>query len=165
MQLSTPISRRQLILVILGIAAFAVVSEMALGDESFATGKAKFEAYCGACHKADHTPPLLAPPSFAMQRRYSMEYGEDREAFVNAIAQWVKEPSESKSLMVGARKKFGLMPPLPYPENDVRLIANYLYDASFTMPQDCDPEMENMAAHEGMMKAGKGKAKVGVAPE
>lgn len=86
-----------------------------------------------------------------------MEYGENKEAIVKAIAHWVGAPSEEKSLMTGARRKFGLMPPLPYPEEDVKAIAGYLYEGRFEMPSDCDPEMENMAAHKEMIGAGKPK--------
>lgn len=144
MRLDTPVSSRNIKLAILGIVVFAVLMEIASGGEvdRLAVGKAKFDMLCGVCHKDDHAAPLLAPPNFAVQRRYSMEFGNDKDAFIKAIAQWVVSPSEEKSLMVGAQKKFGLMLAMPYSEEDVKLAAGYLFDADLEMPVDCDPSME-----------------------
>lgn len=146
-------------LAFVGVVLSAAISECAFAEDEAARslGEQKFSQYCAVCHKEDNTPPLLAPPSFAVLRRYSMEYGEDKDAFVKAIVAWVKAPSVESSLMVGARKKFGLMPAFPYPDKDLEAIAVYLYEANFEQPKNCDPTMENHMGKGGASRGAKSK--------
>ena len=112
-------------------------------------GRVKFEMFCMACHKDEPSDPMLAPPVFAVKRNYGWKYGEDPEAFAQAIADWAKAPSVEKSLMPNAHRKFGLMPPLPLPEEDLKLIGQYLAGAEIEAPAACAAEEEQCKNGEG----------------
>jgi hypothetical protein len=46
----------------------------------------------------------------------------------------VEYPDKDVSLMRGAIKKFGLMPKLPYTQEEVKKVAEFLYDKKSTLP-------------------------------
>ena len=106
-----------------------VINNSVLADTVIShPGKILIEQNCYSCH----TPEIagqqrLSPPIQMVKMHYMRDY-ETKEAFVDAIAEWVSEPSEGKSIMPGAVNRFGLMPPYPISDEDVRLIAEYLYE-------------------------------------
>lgn len=70
---------------------------------------------------------MLAPP----MQRVRDHYWDDeisKSEFVDAIADWCENPTEEKSLMPGARRKFGLMPKQSFDRKEVEAIASYLFD-------------------------------------
>ncbi len=77
---------------------------------------------CSSCHGNG-----AAPPMFGVRSHVKSAYPE-REAFVDYVVDWVRQPDASKSLMPGAIRHFGLMPSLGYGEAEVRQVAEYLYD-------------------------------------
>ena len=92
-------------------------------------GQVLIEQHCYSCHAPQmNGQDRLAPPIQMVKMHYTREYSS-KKAFVNAIARWVENPSEEKSIMPGAINRFGLMTPYPIEEEDVRLIADYLYEA------------------------------------
>lgn len=97
-------------------------------------GQAKFAVYCQMCHRPDRTAPLLAPPVFAVSDHYRQRYGDDRDAFVQAIVAWTQHPDEAKSLMPGAVQQFNLMGAMPLPESDLTAIATFLFETDFSKP-------------------------------
>ena len=103
-------------------------------SEMVAQGRAKFELFCMVCHKYDQEEPMLAPPIFAVADHYNQNYGDDKEAYIEAIVQWTKNPSEEKTLMPGAVRRFKLMPPFPIPDPDVKAIATFMFETDFTIP-------------------------------
>ena len=97
-------------------------------------GENLFKAYCYSCHNGEaRQDSRIAPPIFAIQRRYKMEYSE-MDAFVSALAEFTLNPSEDNVLMYDAIEKFGLMPPMAYDKSDVLKIAEYIHQADFTHP-------------------------------
>jgi len=46
----------------------------------------------------------------------------------------VKSPSPERTLMPGAVKKFNLMPALPYSDEDLAVIAEYIFEESMEKP-------------------------------
>ncbi|MBK8369280.1 MAG: cytochrome c family protein, partial [Bacteroidetes bacterium] len=48
--------------------------------------------------------------------------------FVNAIWKFVQNPSEELSIMPGAVRNFSLMPKQNFKEEEVKIIASYLFD-------------------------------------
>ena len=96
-------------------------------------GEALFNKLCISCHQVEGTP-INAPPIFAVINHVKSAYPE-REAFVNRVVEWVKEPNPDDVLMPGAARRFGLMPKQPYSESEVRKVAEYLYDKKFQMPE------------------------------
>ena len=89
---------------------------------------------CYLCHFEKPDPSrkeqMIAPPMLRVQEHYKPAYPNKGE-FVNAITSIVKSPSEAKTLMPGAIKKFKLMPKLIYDDEELRLIAEAIYDYDF----------------------------------
>lgn len=77
---------------------------------------------------------MLAPPIFAVADHYKQTHGDDRQAFIDAIVQWTKNPSEEKTLMPGAVTRFKLMPPFPIPDPDAKAVATFMFETDFTIP-------------------------------
>lgn len=96
-------------------------------------GSELFDRLCVICH-AKQGQPTNGPPVFAVVNHVRQAY-PDRAGFVERIVTWVKEPNAEGALMPGAVRRFGLMPTLAYSDNDVRLIAEYLYDGKTELPE------------------------------
>ncbi|MCB1755185.1 MAG: hypothetical protein KDJ38_06670 [Gammaproteobacteria bacterium] len=92
----------------------------------------KLISTCTVCHDADRQPPL-GPPLFGVKNRYLRMY-PDRDSFVAAIREWATEPSESKALMREPLRQFGLMPPMPLPEDMLNNIASFIFETDFPPP-------------------------------
>ena len=90
---------------------------------------------CFICHfpvpDPAKTDQMIAPPMVRVQEHYKPAYPE-KEAFVAAIKAWVAKPSEEKLMMPGAVRKFKIMPYMAYPEEEIQLIAETLYDFDFS---------------------------------
>jgi mono/diheme cytochrome c family protein len=112
---------------IFGLLCFLTPSAQASQD-----GKSLFESLCMSCHVVSGKP-TVAPPVFGMKNHVMQAYPR-REDFINYVIHWVKQPDASRSLMPGAVRRFGVMPALPYPEEQVRKVAGFLYDTNFKKP-------------------------------
>ena len=95
--------------------------------------EASFNALCTSCHSTQGSSGI-APPAFGVVS-HTKEVYPSREAFVQRVVDWVTNPNADEALMPGAVNKFGVMPKLGYPEDQVRAAANYLFDADLTRPQ------------------------------
>ena len=87
---------------------------------------------CGICHVAAGQP-TVAPPAFGMKNHVIRQH-PDKDSFVDYVVNWVAAPNPETALMPGAVRRFGVMPILPYPEKQVRAIAEFLYDADLNEP-------------------------------
>ncbi len=98
-------------------------------------GKKLMEMYCYACHDAK-TPEenRLGPPMIAIKMRYIFK-DTSKDEFINDIQNWIKNPNEKDAKMFGAVKRFGVMQKLPYPENDIEQIADYIFDNDIEEPE------------------------------
>lgn len=89
---------------------------------------------CFVCHFSKPDPArmdqMIAPPLLRIQEHYRPAF-QNKEDFVLSIIDFINNPSEEKTLMPGAVKKFKLMPKLIYDEKELRLIAETLYDIDF----------------------------------
>lgn len=89
---------------------------------------------CLFCHFQKPDPAkmdqMIAPPMLRVQDHYKPAY-PIKEDFVAAIIDFLNDPSEEKTLMPGAVKKFNLMPKLSYPEEELQLIVEALYGMDF----------------------------------
>ncbi len=85
---------------------------------------------CYVCHteKPGQVPEnqMKAPPMWGVRMHYIRRY-PDKTIFIQRIKEWVKHPEKSKSLIPGAVKRFGLMPALPYPDEELTRIAEAIY--------------------------------------
>jgi hypothetical protein len=94
---------------------------------------------CFVCHMEKPDPSnkasMIAPPMMMVQKHYKPTY-KNKDEFVNAIAAFVSNPDEKKALMPGAVRKFNLMPNLGYDKDEIKLIAETLFDIDFgNMPK------------------------------
>ena len=107
-------------------------TNVTLAEES---GKELFNTLCLSCHTINPNKGItkVAPPIFAVIKHVKSAYPQ-REDFVQQIIDWVEYPDKDVSLMRGAIKKFGLMPKLPYKQEEVRKVAEFLYDKKSTLP-------------------------------
>ena len=89
---------------------------------------------CMICHKLAPThDELLAPPMRGIQMNYKGQF-DTKEEFVAAVVNWASGPDSTKSIMPGALDQFGLMPYMSFKEEELHLIANYIYDADLPRP-------------------------------
>ncbi|MGI9550996.1 MAG: Tll0287-like domain-containing protein [Aurantibacter sp.] len=112
-------------------------------------GEKILEQECYMCHNPKSTKTsMIAPPMIAIKRHY-IDSTTTKEEFTEALIRWITDP-ETESKMPGAHKKFGVMPYLPYPEDAVAQIAEYIYDYQIEQPDWFDAHFQK--AH----KKGKG---------
>ncbi len=98
-------------------------------------GKKLMENNCYACHNPNTLEEnMIAPPFVAVKMHYISE-DTSKEEFIASMVAWSKQPSEEKSKMPGAIKKFGLMPYQFFPENTIREIADYIYESEIEEPE------------------------------
>ena len=92
------------------------------------------ESKCYICHFETPDPAkmnqMIAPPMLRIKEHYLPNY-QSEEEFVKAIMNIVSNPSEEKTLMPGAIKKFNLMPKLIYNQDELKLIAETIYKYDF----------------------------------
>ncbi|PRP65922.1 Tll0287-like domain-containing protein [Nonlabens agnitus] len=98
-------------------------------------GKLLMEQKCYSCHNSstDHKE-RIASPMVAIKSHY-LNDSTTKEQFANAIWNFVQQPSQEKSKMKGAIRRFGLMPYQSFEENEIRAIANYMYDYKVDEPE------------------------------
>ena len=98
------------------------------------TGKKLMETNCYACHNATTSEAeRIGPPMIAIKKHYISE-NTTKEEFTTAILSWVKEPSEEKSKMPGAVRRFKVMPYQFFPEETIREIADYIFNNEIEQP-------------------------------
>ncbi|MCB9257486.1 MAG: DUF3365 domain-containing protein [Chitinophagales bacterium] len=92
------------------------------------------ESYCFTCHSPDASiDNRIAPPMIAIKKHY-INAESTEESFTADIIRFVSEPNISYSKMPGAVEKFNLMPKMSFSEEDLRLIAQYLYHSDIEAP-------------------------------
>ncbi|MDO5981233.1 c-type cytochrome [Flavivirga spongiicola] len=98
-------------------------------------GKKLMEMHCYLCHDATRTEDeRLGPPMIAIKKRYIFK-DTSKEEFINDMQSWIKNPNEKDAKMFGAVRRFGVMQKLPYSEDDVELIADYMFDNEIEEPE------------------------------
>jgi hypothetical protein len=98
-------------------------------------GKKLLETKCYVCHSPSaHHEGRIAPPMVAIKSHY-LDDDMTKEQFVNAMWNFVEEPSKEKSKMRGAVKRFGVMPYQLFLKEEVNLISEYMYDYKIDEPE------------------------------
>ena len=83
---------------------------------------------CFPCHTPDPgIDKRLAPPMFMVRGHY---YSDtiSKQDFIDKIVRYAQNPSEAISIMPGAIRNFGLMPKQVFKQEDLEVIAGYIYD-------------------------------------
>ncbi|NVJ88522.1 MAG: DUF3365 domain-containing protein [Flavobacteriaceae bacterium] len=110
--------------------------EAYLASEEYSKAKKLIASKCYTCHN-----PLpangnrIAPPMFAIKQHYLNEQ-TTKEDFINGVKFWIENPKEENIRMPGAVKKFGIMPKVFYAENEIELIAEYIFYNDFKRPRE-----------------------------
>jgi mono/diheme cytochrome c family protein len=113
-----------------GSSLFTEQTEFTSADTTASKkGEILIEQYCYSCHSPQIRGQQRLAPPFQMVKMHYLRDFPVKEDFINAITTWVKKPNAEYSIMPGALNRFGLMPPMVINEEDVKLIANYLYNA------------------------------------
>ncbi len=109
-------------------------TSLAQNETSQSEGYTLMKQYCYSCHIESPDPSkrdqMAAPPMSNVQQHYKATYTSKAD-FVKAIVSWVNKPEETKLMMPGAARRFGLMPPLPIGDDKLTKIAETLYDFDF----------------------------------
>lgn len=127
-------------------------------DSLHAKGLELLKTRCYACHSVTTKShdEIIAPPMAAVKRRYMRSYTTEDE-FVNAIKNWVNNPTSENALMKGAVDKFKTMPYQSFPEEDIVAIAKYIYANELEKPVWFENHFNNQ--HPNGMGNGKGKGR------
>lgn len=133
-------------------------TEVSLSAEEH-PGKQILETECYLCHdpKASEAS-MIAPPMIAIKKHY-IDDDTTKEQFQNDLDSWLNDPSEEKSKMPGALKRFGIMPLQPFPVDKIKLIADYLYDYEIDQPEWFEAHYRQGHGNGKGMGRGKGKGK------
>ncbi len=100
-------------------------------------GAEVFTRTCATCHFARldraRMGEMAAPPMDMLAAHVRDAVGDDRDAFVAWMVDWVKAPSEAKSIEPMAIRRFGLMPPIgdSFPgitDAELRAVAGWIHD-------------------------------------
>ncbi|GAK89887.1 cytochrome c family protein [Nonlabens ulvanivorans] len=98
-------------------------------------GKKLLENQCYVCHNpSTNHDGRIAPPMVAVKSHYLNDDISQKD-FADAIWNFVEKPTEKKSKMRGAVKRFNLMPYQVFKEEDIRLIADYMYEFKIDEPE------------------------------
>ena len=104
------------------------------------TAKDNIETVCYACHSPSATPDnRFAPPLEIAKRNYLVETANKAE-FVDKMVQFILYQTAEQSMLHSDVEQYGLMDPVGFSEEDVRAIAEYIYENELEKP---DWLMEN----------------------
>jgi len=96
--------------------------------------KENIETVCYVCHSPTAPPDdRLAPPLEIAKRNYLAET-ETREEFVEKMVQFILKPTAEQSVLHSDVEQYGLMDPVGFSEEDIRAIAEYVYDNDLEKP-------------------------------
>lgn len=130
-------------------------------------GKKLMEMKCYACHNP--TSPedqRIGPPMIAIKKHYINEK-TSKEEFTKEFVAFVQNPSEENVKMRGAVRKFGVMPKQYFKEEDLKAIAEYMFDNEIEEPEWFQKHWEERGnrgkgkGHGKHGKHGEGKRKKG----
>lgn len=83
---------------------------------------------CFTCHNPNlEIDNRVAPPMFKIRQHY-LDEETTEEDFVKNIVHFIHNPTEENSIMPGAVRNFGIMPKMTFNEDELKLIAAYLYN-------------------------------------
>ena len=98
-------------------------------------GKKLLETYCYACHNPTTSHDnRLDPPMIAVKNHY-IDNDTTKEDFIKFIQAWIKNPNKEDAKMFGAVRHFGVMVKQPFSEDDIKLIADYMFDHNLEQPE------------------------------
>jgi len=113
-----------------------LVTVLSIGSLFASSGEEIFKTNCVSCHimqkgkdVADKSK-MLAPPVFGIVR-HAKEIYPTKEAFVEFVSDYIKNPSKDKAVcQEKAISRFGLMPAIGarMKDKDIKVVSEWLYD-------------------------------------
>jgi len=114
------------------------------------------ETQCFLCHSPTDTKnERVAPPMIAIKVHY-IDDETSKAEFTNAMLNFLEKPSAEKAKLKGAVRKFGVMPYQHFNEEDIKKIAEYIYDYEIEEPEWFEEHFKNHGNKKGEGKKGKG---------
>ncbi len=118
-----------------GYASHNAIENASVSDSVKHSGKKLMETQCYVCHNpSTNHDARIAPPMVAIKSHY-LTNNTTKEEFADAIWDFVQKPSEEKTKMRGAVRRFGVMPYQPFNEEEIRQIADYMYEYKIDEPE------------------------------
>ncbi|WP_339660493.1 DUF3365 domain-containing protein [uncultured Polaribacter sp.] len=139
---------------------FSNDTEVVANDQEH-LGKKLIETNCYVCHSTTATEEnRIAPPMIAIKKRYLMG-NTSKQAFINSLQDFIKNPTEKNAKMFGAVKRFGVMPKQAFPEETIKQIADYMFEFEIEQPEWFDKhyDQEHGKGNGKGMQNGKGNQK------
>ena len=89
---------------------------------------------CESCHHPSAAPDhRLAPPLEIPKRNY-LEASFSKDEFVAMLTNFIMAPSEDKAKLHSDIEEYGLMDPVGYTEEEIRMVATYIYETTLEKP-------------------------------
>lgn len=127
-----------------------------------ARGESLIATNCYSCHSTD--APMngrLAPPMAGVRSHYLTDTSS-LPGFTGELIRFVHRPDKTYSKMPGAVRRFGLMPALPLPDEELEAIAAYIFYSDLDAPDWFEAhqkeERKAMGAREDLASQGKAYA-------
>lgn len=99
-----------------------------------ATAREHIETVCYMCHSPTAAPDdRLAPPLEIAKRNY-LAATSSKEEFVDKMVQFIINPTAEQSMLHSDVEEFGIMDPVGFSKEDVRAIAEYIYENDLEKP-------------------------------
>lgn len=91
---------------------------------------------CFTCHNPNAVShdDILAPPMVAIKIRYLRKY-PNKESFVNAMTNFIENPSSQAAIMRGAVLEFDVMPKVSLDRRALEDISDYIYENQLEEPE------------------------------
>ncbi len=114
-------------------------------------GKRIMEQECYLCHNPEASQEsMIAPPMIAIKNYYIGD-NTTKEQFTEDLIQWIIDP-EQESKMPDALFEFGSMPYIPYSDDVITQIAEYIYDYDIERPKWYDEALQEEDAKGSILK-------------
>ena len=84
-----------------------------------------YKKQCGYCHTKDE---LIAPDFNKIKAKY-LEVYKTKDAFIEAIVKFVKNPDKSKAIYRKNIDNYITMPKMPFNDADIKAVSEYIYNA------------------------------------
>lgn len=104
-------------------------------------GKEIMETECYICHDPMASQESMIAPPFIAIKKYYIDENSTKDQFTEDLIKWVNDP-ETESKMPDALFEFGSMPYIPYPDDAIAQIAEYLYDYDIERPNWYDAALK-----------------------
>lgn len=97
-------------------------------------GRKLIQKHCYLCHNPEAGQKNMIAPAMVSVKSHYLEGNPSREKFIENILNFVERPTPDKVIMKGAYRRFGLMPYQQFDKEEIRQIAEYMYDYQIEEP-------------------------------